>query len=337
MTGAAKWVQRTMNQRLTVILPAFFFSIVLLDACTASIPVSSIKGPATYHQRMDLITVGFQRAYRVHIPPGYDGSAPLPLVVVIHGAFDTAKGIEKFSGFSKIGDRENFIVLYPEGIGIFGCLQHWNAGHCCGKAANDQVDDVGYLAKAIDDVCKRLSVDRNRIYMVGFSNGGMMTYRFAAEHTDMLAAAAPIAASIGGRPNTRTPKWCIPKPKKQLPILIVHGLDDDDVPFNGGISMHRKGERTYFPVNDAVQFWKAVNGCKGAPAVSSSFNGAVQTQTWDDGKETSPTVLCKIYGWGHVWPGPYFTARLPANDPLLNFDAAEMIWQFFKDFPRARN
>jgi polyhydroxybutyrate depolymerase len=45
------------------------------------------------------------------------------------------------------------------------------------------------------------------------------------------------------------------------------------------------------------------------------------------------TVLTTIAGWGHIWPGPTFTADLPADDPLHNFDAAELIWSFFKQFP----
>ncbi|MFO7686227.1 MAG: PHB depolymerase family esterase [Desulfobacterales bacterium] len=308
-------------------------SIISLNACNGSLPSSIQKGPATYHQRMDLITGGFRRSYRVYLPSGYDGLTRLPLVVVIHGAFDTAKGMEKFSGFSHLANRENFVVLYPEGIGIFGYLQHWNAGHCCGKAADDQIDDVGYLAKAINDVCSRLSIDRNRIYMVGFSNGGMMTYRFAAEHTDMLAAAAPIAASIGGRPNADAPEWRIPAPEKQLPILIMHGLDDDDIPFAGGVSLHRKGERTYLSVEASVQFWIDANGCEGTPVVANSHDGAVQTITWGTCADSSMTVLCKIEGWGHRWPGPYFTGKLAHDDPLYRFDAAEIIWSFFKQFP----
>lgn len=321
------------NLQFTLFGIAIF--IFHLSACSGSLPSANIKGPANYHQRMELVTGGFQRSYRVHVPSAYDGSTSLPLVVVIHGAFDNAKGMEKYSGFSQLADRENFIVLYPEGIGIFGYLQHWNAGHCCGKAADEQIDDVGYLAKAIEDVCLRLPVDRSRVYMVGFSNGGMLTYRFAAEHTDLLAAAAPIAASIGGRANADAPQWFIPKPKTPLPILIIHGMDDDDIPFNGGMSNHRKGERTYFPVVDSVEFWVKANGCKHGPAFSSLNEGAIQVQTWDDCENSSLTVLCKIEGWGHVWPGPYFTAKLPATDPLLDFDAAEMIWQFFKNFFRA--
>nr|WP_281432351.1 PHB depolymerase family esterase [Desulfatitalea alkaliphila] len=270
---------------------------------------------------------------RIYIPSGYDGLTRLPLVVVIHGAFTTAKGVEKFSGFSHLADRENFIVLYPEGIGILGYLQHWNAGHCCGKAANDKIDDVGYLADAIGDICSRLSIDRDRIYMAGFSNGGMMAFRFAAEHTEMLAAAAPIAASIGGRPNMDAPQWRIPAPQKQLPILIMHGLNDNHVPFAGGVSTHRKGERTYLSVEASVQFWLDANGCQGAPVVSNANHGAVEINTWDTCAGSSMTVLCKISGWGHQWPGPYFTVKLSEEDPLYNFDAAEMIWSFFKQFP----
>jgi polyhydroxybutyrate depolymerase len=101
-----------MNRGLPYGLFGLFISIVFLNACTGALPPSPINGPATYHQRMDLFTGAFQRSYSVHIPSGYDGITAMPLVVVIHGAFDTARGIEKFSGFSRLADREHFIVLY---------------------------------------------------------------------------------------------------------------------------------------------------------------------------------------------------------------------------------
>jgi polyhydroxybutyrate depolymerase len=138
-----------MNRCLKVILFGLVSSIVSVTACIGSLPSSMQKGPDSYHQRMDLVTGGFRRHHRVYIPSRYDGSTPLPLVAVVNGAFDTAKGIEKVSGFSQIADRENFIVLYPEGIRILGYLHHWNAGHCCGKAADDRIVDVGSLADAI--------------------------------------------------------------------------------------------------------------------------------------------------------------------------------------------
>jgi hypothetical protein len=120
------------------------------------------------------------------------------MVVVIHGVFDTVKGMEKFSGFSHLANQENFVVLYPEGIGIFGYLQHWNAGHCCGKAANDKIDDVGYLADAIKNVCNRLSIDRNRIYMVGF---------FKRRHDDLSICCGTHGYARCSGPNRRQHRW----------------------------------------------------------------------------------------------------------------------------------
>ena len=158
----------------------------------------------------------------------------MPLVVVIHGAFDTAEGMEKITRFSQLADREGFMVLYPNGMGLLGFRQHWNAGHCCGKADNDQVDDVGFVAATIEDVCVRFKVDRNRIYMVGFSN------------------------------------------------------------------------------------------------VSKDLNaGSVLVKSWVDCKDNADVALYLIKDWGHVWPGSYFTAALAKGDPLSNFDAAEIIWDFF--------
>ena len=110
--------------------------------------------------------------------------------------------MEKFSGFSALADREKFLVLYPDGMGLFGYLQHWNAGHCCGKAAKDKVDDVGFIAAAIEDVCDHLRVDRSRIYMLGFSNGGMMAYRFAAEKTNP-AGRRGLPCRVHGRQGIR--------------------------------------------------------------------------------------------------------------------------------------
>jgi polyhydroxybutyrate depolymerase len=316
---------------------AFLFLLILCllaVGCMASLPNSPVEGPRTYKNSVDIEINGFRRTYLVHVPPGYVPETPLPLVVVIHGAFDTAEGIERVSGFSRLADREGFIVLYPNGMGILGFLQHWNAGHCCGKAADDQVDDVGFVTATIEDVCARLRVDRDRIYMVGFSNGGMLAYRFAAERGDLLAAVAPMAASIGGRPSEDLPEWRIPEPVQPLSIIPMHGLVDDDVPYEGGISRHRGGTRTYWPVEQSVEFWVSRNGCKPPPVIKTLYEGRVVVKSWTDCTNNTEVALYLITGWGHVWPGNSFTAVLAGDDPLRNFDAAEILWAFFKTHQR---
>ncbi|MFC1856853.1 alpha/beta hydrolase family esterase [Thermodesulfobacteriota bacterium] len=317
--------------------PAGIFLMILsqfLIGCRTPLPKEHIVGPKTYKNTVDIRINGFRRTYLVHIPPGYTPQNPLPLVVVIHGAFDTAKGMEKFSGFSDLANREGFIVVYPNGMGILGFLQHWNAGHCCGKAADDDLDDVGFVAAAIEDVSARLTIDRSRVYMVGFSNGGMLTYRFAAERGDLLAAAAPMAASIGGKPSADAPEWCIPGPVQPLSMIIFHGLADNDVPYGGGVSRHRGGTRTYWPVEESVKFWVMYNGCRPRAASTYLNEGSVALKSWGICRNDTEVALYLIKDWGHVWPGKYFTSDLAENDPLRHFDAAEIIWDFFKSHHR---
>ncbi len=305
-----------------------------LMGCTASINKKNIQGERTYTKKMDIRAGGFRRSYRTHVPKGYSPETALPLVVVIHGAFSTAKEIEKETGFSLLADHEDFVVLYPNGMGIFGFLQHWNAGHCCGKAAADNIDDIGFVLAAIEDVCSLLNVDRSRIYMVGFSNGGMLTYRFAAEHSQMVAAVAPLAASIGGKPSPESTEWRIPSPELPLPIIIFHGMADDNVPYTGGSVKGKPKARQYVSVDESVGFWVKHNGCKTPSLVRDLYHGSVNQEIWNNCKNGSEVQLYTLKNWGHVWPGKHFTAELDVDNPIKDFDAAEIIWQFFETYRR---
>lgn len=316
---------------------ALLFMAQVLLGCMPSLPKDHISGSITYKGDVDIRLNGFLRSYLVHVPGGYKPGKALPLVVVIHGAFDTAKGMERISGFSSLADRENFVVLYPNGMGILGFLQHWNAGHCCGKAAADNLDDVGFVTAAIKDVCSRLEIDKDRIYVTGFSNGGMLAYRLASEKGDLLAAAAPLAASIGGRASEDESEWLITEPARPLPMIIIHGGSDDDIHYEGGVSLHRGGTRSYVPVEESVGFWVRSNGCNPKPIHRHLYGGRVLLKIWSDCRDEAEVFLYRIDGWGHVWPGGSFTDDLPQGDPLREFDAAQIIWDFFKSHSPRRD
>ena len=112
--------------------------------------------PGTHKVLVDQRVSGVRRSYYVHVPAGHDGTTPLPVVVALHGAFSTAREFERESGFSLLADRESFIVVYPQGIGLGDLFRHWNSGHCCGKARKMNLDDVGFVLAAVDD--ERLGV-----------------------------------------------------------------------------------------------------------------------------------------------------------------------------------
>jgi polyhydroxybutyrate depolymerase len=257
-----------------------------------------------------------------------------PLVIAIHGAFSTAKTFEMETGFSELGDKEGFIVIYPNGIGILGWLQHWNAGHCCGKAAADDVDDIGFIIEVITDVSRYLNVNKRRIYMVGFSNGGMFTHRFGAEHADMLAAIAPLAGSIGGRSGPEVSLWRTPPPDTTLPVILFHGQSDEKVPYWGGPVGGKPGEREYLSAQKSTLFWANGNGCVSPPRHEERNGGAVGLDIWDGCENGTQVLLYTLKDWGHVWPGRYFSNNLNPDNPMHGFDAAEIIWKFFQQHRR---
>jgi polyhydroxybutyrate depolymerase len=304
-----------------------------LAGCTTALPRAPGQAAATYKAEVNIQDHGFERSYLVHLPPGYDDEQLLPMVVVLHGAFGNAKHVERFSGFSDLADEKQFIALYPNGIGKMGYFQHWNAGHCCGKAQEDDIDDVGFIAAVIEDACSRLAVDRSRIFMVGFSNGGMLTYRFAAERGQMLAAIAPLAASAGGRSQADRPEWFIPEPVKPLPVIAMHGLTDEHVPFEGGTGQAWKSGRQYWPVLRSLEIWTRRNGCAGSPIERADRQGKVHVRTWKDCRDNTEVVLYTLEGWPHKWPSLYYSSRLDPQDPLFDFDAARLIWEFFDQVP----
>ena len=302
----------------------------ILLGCMASLPQDVPSGPKTYKNKVDMRVMGSRRSYLVHVPPAHAARAPLPLVLAIHGAFETAKDMEERSGFSDLADKEGFVAVYPNGIGLFGLLQHWNAGHCCGKAANDQVDDVGFLLAVIKDVQMHLPIDPSRIYMVGFSNGGMLAYRFAAEKGSILSALATVAATIGSQSSADGPLWRMPDPEAPLPLINIHGLADDAIPAQGGISPKRGGDQSFVSVQESTHFWVRSNGCNPDPLLSNSRQGHVRIQTWSGCREDAHVKLYLLEHWEHVWPGKHYTADLENDEPLKDFDAAPVIWEFFK-------
>jgi len=308
---------------------------VFCESCMPTVPESGLTESKTYKRGLNMKVNFTSRSYLIHVPKDYEEELPLPLVVVLHGAFSTAREIERQSGFSALADLHKFLVAYPNAAyGILGLLQHWNAGHCCGKAASDNLDDVGFLDAVIEDVQAQFCLDRDRIYMIGFSNGGMMAFRYAAERSGRIAAAGAIAASIGGKASEGDSIWIIPEPEHVVPIIYFHGKNDLHVPYAGGRSPKKGGEREYVSVARSIEFWVIRNRCLKPKRTTMECSGMVRKDSWVDKQDRNDVVLYSIQDWGHKWPGRYFTDGLDENNSLKGFDAGEMIWEFFRRYRR---
>ncbi len=293
-------------------------------------------GPGTHkvltHPRVN----GFRRSYFVHVPPLRALATPRPVILALHGAFSTARSFERETGLSELADREGFLVIYPQGIGLFDLLRHWNSGHCCGKARKMNLDDVDFVLGAVDDVALQLPVDRSRIYVMGYSNGGMLAYRIAAERSDVVAAVAAISATVGGSPSADEPEWVVSRPARPVPVLAVHGRDDESVPYAGGSTVKSRGKNSTISVARSIGLWIDADGCESQPLVERMHGGRVERKTWSACGADSEVTLYSLDGWGHDWPGGQFLEQLPQDDPLRQFAVTEIVWRFFERQRRTR-
>jgi len=304
----------------------------LAIACAAP-PASHAAAGATAS-----ITVrhdGMKRTALVHYPPQVVERRPLPLVLNFHGGGGNALAQQRYAGMDALADREGFIVVYPNGTGMLqDSLLTWNAGACCGVAATQGTDDVGFVGTLLDEVAARFPVDAARVYATGLSNGAMMSYRLAADLSDRIAAIAPVAGA------SAMAKFRAARP---VPILHIHSVDDLRALYGGGLGppfpftnvrvMHR-------PVEASLAEWAAHAGCAAPPEVRGRRSGAAGTArashtatliVYPGCRDGVEVALWKLTGAGHVWPGgerDYLPRLLgPGTDVI---DANAEMWRFFQ-------
>ncbi|MDH3693026.1 MAG: hypothetical protein OER96_00450, partial [Gammaproteobacteria bacterium] len=177
--------------------------------------------------------LGQRRVYRYYVPTHYDNQRSYPLVIALHGGVSRGRNIRLRSGLDEVAEREGFVAVYPEGNGIGPLFKHWNAGTCCAKAMKEGIDDAGFVMRIVDELSDGLSIDTSRVYLLGFSNGAMLTYQIAANYPDPIAAIAAISGTFGRVTPSGEFDWYIPQPDVTMPTVIIHGSDDPRLPFDG--------------------------------------------------------------------------------------------------------
>lgn len=271
---------------------------------------------------------GLLRSYIVHIPVGYNAKKTYPLVLVFHGGFGWAENIETHSGISQLADKNGFIAVYPNGIESNTNIRTWNAGDCCGYSSRKNIDDVSFVRQLVDSLEKTYSIDKTKLFATGMSNGGMLTSRLACEASDLFTAVAPVAGTL-------QISEC--NPIKKVPILIIHGTEDKNVPFAGGMGEGIATQfNTFVSVMDSLSDWAKRNDCVGNQIVESVPLLAKDGATIDKisyQKCEASTILYRVNGGGHAWPGSSPSGvLLESASPTQAMNATKVIWDFFSAF-----
>lgn len=193
------------------------------------------------------------RPFEVFAPTSYDPNTPMPLVVLLHGFGASGAIQEAYFQFQSLAEERGFLYVHPDGtINQIG-RQFWNATDaCCGFATT--VDDSAYLLALIEKVEADYNVDPKRIFLVGHSNGGFMSYRMACDHADKIAA----IASLAGATYADTADC---DPSEPVSVLQLHGTADDTIPYEGGSIL---GNDHPSAPTTAVT-WAEYDGCSATP------------------------------------------------------------------------
>ena len=230
----------------------------------ANMPSKSTIG--TSESENTIVVGGETRDYIQHVPSGYDGSKEVPLVIVLHPHGSSAAGIEKTSGMSLMADKEDFIVVYPEGTGN---PRAWNAGFY--PLNPTSADDAAFMSALMDKLERDLRVDDKHIYVCGFSNGAFMTYRQGVELSERIAAIAVVEGTIGAK-EANGSILMIPNPSRPIPLIAFHGKEDHAVPYNGGDGVDGID---FLSVKDSISFWVRQDGCNNTPETTTSQKGNI--------------------------------------------------------------
>jgi len=303
-------------------------ALLVLAAIAAAAPVQ--PDAAERSQTVALLTGGLNRSYRLHVPPGNPPRAGRPLVLLLHGHGSTAAGMERLTGFNELADREGILTAYPEGID-----RSWADGRGGTPADRRRIDDVHFLGAVIDDVARRTHVDSTRVYVTGISNGGFMTTRVACEMSPKIAAAGPVAATMG----ESLAATC--HPGRPVAMAFIDGDDDPLVPYEGGELTGGRGR--VLSARGAAELWARLNTCQTAappktiPPSDVAHDGTSVTLTEFVGcAEHSDVRLFRIGGGGHTWPGgqQYLPVAMVGRTSR-NLNANDALWTFFNAHRRA--
>ncbi len=265
-------------------------SLLMLTICAI------LSYGAEYDNQRTITVDGRQRTYILYVPDNHSGQAPL--VISLHGASGHATDRSPFR--MSVADSEGCIVAYPQGenqnFGPFGTVPGWDA-------TGEENIDIRFFKAIIEDIAAFKSIDRNRIYLCGFSNGGMMTYAAAQVAPDVFAA----FASISGFPlNEFHHRHTGARP---VPFLHIHGKSDDFVKYS------------LMPI---IRDNMVSRNAASPVPVKSGIAGTYDRSDYPalDDREGFPYVFIEVYG---MWHADY-------TDRTAEGSSAQTMWNFMKQF-----
>ena len=258
-------------------------ALVKKATLTAAMAVMIFSLPAI----ADNINVnGANRNMLVYAPSGIEKNRPL--IIQMHGMNQDAAYQKNAAKWESIADTARFVVVFPDGQN-----KAWDI-------SGDK--DLNFIKAIINEMYSKYEIDKNRVYVSGFSMGGMMSYHVANKMGDQIAAIAPVSG--GGGMNS---------PKRAMPIMHTHGTTDDVVNYNSTVNTLKgwvNGQKC------------SSNSQKIKPYPTIKSGSAASLEIWSGCTDNVEVRLLTIEGKGHWY----------SMDEAVSVNTSVEIWNFVKNY-----
>ena len=214
-------------------------------------------------QKQTIDVNGTKREYITYVPANIEENRPL--LISCHGMNQDPNYQKGMLKIETVADTARFITVFPQGIN-----NSWDL-------ASDK--DINFVKALIDKMHEQYKIDRGRVYLSGFSMGGMFTYFAMNKIADIIAAFAPISGyPMGGMQFASS---------RPIPIIHTHGTSDSVVDFGR--------------VQSFIDGWVKRNNCPTTPNVINNYRGAshITRYEYGPGDEGVEVVLMKLAGKDH--------------------------------------
>jgi poly(3-hydroxybutyrate) depolymerase len=214
-------------------------------------------------------------------------------VYVIHGFNMSGQQEVQLTQMNKVADTGKFIVVYPNALKNASNQQSWDLAG---------TTDYAYLLSLIDTVEGRYHIDRKRVYVSGFSQGGFFSFNLGCRHADVIAAIAPVSGTLNGACTLKRP----------LPTIFTYGTNEG------------------FDINSFIQTgekWVQLNGCSPTPKVIRPYppgnpNSVVTRLEYSGCSAGVQVVIDTVKGGTHEWP---MNTQTKINNSVE-------VWNFFRKY-----
>ncbi len=258
--------------------------------------------PVGWEATTQAIRIGGRDRSYLLVRPAAAADASLPVVMAVPGRGMTPASMARVSHFVAITGPA--ILVFPAGYD-----RSWNAGACCGAAQRAGINDVGFLAAIAHQVtASQAGAAPDRVYLVGYSNGGRLAYRMACVDPGAFAGVAAVEA-VPVVACART---------DPVPIMIVASQRDPLLTIGRGAPPKVINGYVEPTVAATLETWRKLDGC--AASHTQSTQGQAIVTTWADCRRGGRVAFVLYPGGSHAWPeaGP--------GRP----SAQSLVWQFFR-------